>query len=242
VLFDLGGTLFSYSSRERMGEANITALERLGLDPAAPEVRAARRAASEAVHREYATRRSFLHRDLFRDRVIRTAALLGVDVPEEVLALFRLENARAVVEHMDPRPDASSTLRGLRERGLYCAVVSNADDEWLDPPIRRHGLDALLHHWTSSEEADSCKPDVGIFTYALAKAGLAHTEVLYVGDSREHDVAGAAAAGIRSVLIAAEHGGVAPLSDGLDAPADPDYEIEHLSEVLLIVDALNAQR
>jgi FMN phosphatase YigB (HAD superfamily) len=172
VLFDLGGTLFSYAAREGMGRANVVVFERLGLDPSAPDVREARRAAAEAVQREYAARRSFLHRDLFRDRVVRTAEILGVAVPDDVLEQFRLDNARAILEHMEPRPDAAATLRALRDRGLYTSVVSNADDEWLEPPLARHGLDALLDHWTSSEEADSCKPDGEIFHYSLAKSGL----------------------------------------------------------------------
>jgi FMN phosphatase YigB (HAD superfamily) len=78
VLFDLGGTLYSYESRDKMGQAATTTLERLGLDPSAPEVRAARSEAYEAVAREYASQASFLHKDLFRDRVARTASLLGV--------------------------------------------------------------------------------------------------------------------------------------------------------------------
>ena len=42
VLFDLGGTLFSYAAREGMGKANVVVFERLGLDPAAPDLREAR--------------------------------------------------------------------------------------------------------------------------------------------------------------------------------------------------------
>ena len=236
VLFDLGGTLFSYEAREQMSGATGAALRRLGLDPAAADVQAARRAASEAVHREYAARSSFLHADLFRDRVTHTAELLGVDVPDDILDEFAVENVRNIIDHLIPKADAGSTLRALKERGLYCAVVSNADDSWLEPAIRRHGLDAVLDDWTSSEEASSCKPDVGIFTHALRKACLEPGDVLFVGDSLHHDVAGARAAGIRAVHVTGQ--GPTPLTDGLDAGA-PDFEIEHLTELLAIVDDLN---
>jgi HAD superfamily hydrolase (TIGR01509 family) len=201
-------------------------------------VRAAREEAFAAVHREYASRRSFLHQDLFRDRVARTAALLGVEATDDVLDRFAEENTAAILEFLLPKPDAAATLRALRERGLYCAVVSTADDAWLGPSLQRHGLDALVDDWTSSEEADSCKPDTAIFAYALGKAGLTAGEVLFVGDSREHDVAGAHAAGLRSVLVAAEAGMATPLAEGLDRSATPDYEIEQLIEVVGIVDAL----
>ena len=236
VLFDLGGTLFSYGARDQMGGATGAALRRLGVDPAAPDVQAARGAASEAVHREYAARSSFLHADLFRDRVTRTAELLGVAVPDQVLDEFAVENVGNIIEHLTPKDDAASTLRALKDRDLYCAVVSNADDSWLEPSIRRHGLEAVLDDWTSSEEAGSCKPDAQIFTHALRKARLGPGSVLFVGDSLHHDVAGAHAAGIRAVHVTGQ--GPTPLTDGLDA-GPPDFEIEHLIELLAIVDDLN---
>jgi len=241
VLFDLGGTLISYRSRQQLGRASATAFQRLGLDPGSPEVREARRAAALEVERDYAARRSFLHRDLFRDRIARAAALLGVDAPVEILDQFTVENTRDLIRHMPPREDAASTLRALRDRGLYCAVVSNADDDFLHATIPHHGLDALLDHWTSSEEADSCKPDRQIFEHALRKARLAHEEVLFVGDSLHHDIAGAHAVGMRSVLIS-EAGITTPLTEGLEASATPDFAIECLTDLVAIVDDLNRAR
>lgn len=235
VLFDLGGTLFSYADRAGMGKAMDTALRRVGLDPESPEVRAARRRASEAVQRDYASRSFFLHQDLFTDRVTRTAGLLGVEVPAPVLEQFRLENVRNIIAHMPARDDAATVLAGLRSRGLYCAVVSNADDAWVEPSLRRRGLDHLLDDWTSSEEARSCKPDTRIFELALAKAALEPHEVIYVGDSLHHDVAGAHAAGMRAVHLV-DQAVPTPLAAGLEADTRPDARIERLSDLLAIVD------
>jgi 2-haloalkanoic acid dehalogenase type II len=238
VLFDLGGTLFTYAARAQMGQATIDALCRLGLDPTAADVQTARRAASEVVHREYAARPFFLHGDLFRERVARTATSLGVEVPDDVLEEFAAENVRNIIEHLAPKHDAVSTLQALKARGLYCAVVSNADDAWLEPTIRRHGLDAVLDDWTSSEEARSCKPDVAIFQYALRKADLEPGAVLFVGDSLHHDVAGAHAAGLRAVHVTGQ--GPTPMTDGLEA-GTPDSEIEQLAELLDIIDIDNVR-
>jgi putative hydrolase of the HAD superfamily len=241
VLFDMGGTLFSYEAREQMGSANVAALRRLGLAPDDPAVREARRRAAEEVEREYATRRSFLHRDLFRDRLARTAELLGVTAPPAVLAQFDVEQRQAVIDHLVPMPDARQTLEGLRAAGLYVGVVSNADDDYLGPVLQRHGLDVLVDDWTSSQEADSCKPDRRIYEYALAKAGRVAAETLFVGDSPQHDVAGARDVGMRSVLIG-EPGAVAPLTHGLGAATEADFEVRALIEVLAIVDRLNGPR
>ncbi|MGI9621972.1 MAG: HAD family hydrolase [Acidimicrobiales bacterium] len=238
ILFDLGGTLFSYRFRRQMGQANVVALRRLGLDPEERDVRDAQRRASEAVQREYAQMPSFLHRDLFRDRVRRTAELLGVTATDDVLAQFDVENVQAILDHMPAREDSALTLEALGERGIYRAVVSNADDAWVEPALRRSGLDQHLEHWTSSEEAHSCKPDPGIFRYALDKAGIGRAEVLYVGDSPHHDVVGAHGAGIRTVLLT-DHDGAIPLSSGLHSGVEPDYRIESLTDVVGIVDELN---
>jgi putative hydrolase of the HAD superfamily len=237
VLFDLGGTLLTYERREQLGRAGTVALERLGLAEDDPRVRNARRRASEQVEREYAARSSFLHRELFRDRIARTAELLGVPASAEVLDRFDEEHRQAILDHLIPQVDARATLLELRARGLYTAVVSNADDDYLGALMHRHGLDTLVDHWTSSEEAGSCKPDPGIYAFALAKAGRTASEALFVGDSPQHDVGGARAAGMRTVLIG-EPGTTAPLSVGL-AAAPADYNVRTLLEVVAIVDGIN---
>ena len=238
VLFDMGGTLYGYTSRREMGRATPAALERLGLDPDAPEVVDARRRAGREVARRYAGLPSFLHADLFRDRLIRTAELLGHAVPSEVIDAFERENVAAIVEHMPPKPDASAVLEGLAARGIYRAIVSNADESWLQPAVHRHGFDRLLDHWTSSEAAASCKPDARIFTHALALAGLAREAVLFVGDSIPHDIVGAHRAGMRTVLID-DHGGPTPLAADLADDVAPDHRLTALGDLLALVDELN---
>ena len=238
VLFDLGGTLFTYERRDEMGRPGVVALERLGLRPDDPAVLDARRQASLDIEREYASRPAFLHRDLFRDRIARTAELLGVTATPEVLDRFDEEHRDAILDHLVPRPDAAETLEGLGARGIYTAVVSNADDDYLGPLLERHGLDAFLDDWTSSEEAESCKPDRRIYEYALAKARRAPDETLFVGDSVQHDIAGARALRMRTVLIG-EPGTIAPLSNGFEAKVQPDAAVRALVEVLAVVDGLN---
>lgn len=241
VLFDLGGTLFGYEAYSQRARATDDALARLGLPPDDAAVREALRQASRQVEQEYAARRSFLHRDLFRDRIVRTAGLLGITATSDVLTRFHEEHLRDILDHLTPKTDAGGTLDGLRARGLYTAVVSNADDDFLKPLLQRHGFEARLDHWTSSEEAASCKPDARIYELALAKARRTAAETLFVGDSPQHDVAGAHAAGMRTVLIG-EPGATPPLTHGLEAPVAADFEVRTLPEILAIVDRLNDRR
>jgi putative hydrolase of the HAD superfamily len=239
VLFDLGGTLFGYERRSELHAPAARALERMGLSADDPAVASTRRRASEQVEREYASQSYFLHRDLFRDRVACTAALLGVTPSPEILDRFDAENRQAIVDNLIPREDARRTLEGLRQRNIYVSVVSNADDDYLGELLTRHSFDALLDDWTSSETAKSCKPDRLIYQHALRLAGSRADETLFVGDSLEHDIAGAHAVGMRTALIG-EPGTIAPLSHGLEAPVDADFTIHDLVDVLAIVDRLNA--
>ena len=235
VLFDLGGTLFRYGGNRRMAGIVGETAAALGIDVEGPDLGRSWRAASEAVMRSYASKAYYLHKDLFQDTLRHFASSHDVAVTEEVAERFHAEQRDAVVGGLPIREDCLSTLEALRERGLYLSIVSNIDDDYLDPLVERNGLDAVLDHWTSSEEAASCKPDPAIYHYALEKAALAPGEVLFVGDSLQHDVAGASKVGLRSARIV-EPGVKTPLTDGLEVIAQPDWEIAALAELIGIVD------
>jgi HAD superfamily hydrolase (TIGR01509 family) len=130
---------------------------------------------------------------------------------------------------VSPRPDAAETLAALRALGLHVAIVSNIDDDQLQAVWPRLGLGGLVDAITTSEEARSCKPHPAIFRHALGKAGEPPPEsVVFVGDSPWHDVAGANALGMTSVLI-----GIPPPEDAR-APA-AHHVIGSLRELLDIV-------
>jgi putative hydrolase of the HAD superfamily len=105
-------------------------------------------------------------------------------------------------------PDATATLPLLRERGLALVVVSNWDVS-LPGVLRDTGLARMLDGVVTSAAVGSPKPAPRIFRAALALAGVPAERALHVGDSPEHDVAGARAAGIAPVLVRRRRG-VAP--------------------------------
>ncbi len=131
------------------------------------------------------------------------------------------------------RDDCIDTLSALRERGLNVSIVSNIDDDYLQPMVRSAGLDGHLDAWTSSEEAESCKPDSRIYHHACEKAGCAPEEVLFVGDSREQDIVGALGVGMTTALI--REPGATPPGEGVGQSSDPHHEVEQLSQILAIV-------
>jgi putative hydrolase of the HAD superfamily len=122
---------------------------------------------------------------------------LGVEVRADELA----EAIR-----FDAYPDAAPALRALREGGRRLVAVSNWDCS-LPRVLDRVGLGELLDGVVTSAAVGAPKPDPAIFAAALELAGCEPDQALHVGDTREEDVEGARAAGIRALLIDRNGGG-----------------------------------
>jgi FMN phosphatase YigB (HAD superfamily) len=91
--------------------------------------------------------------------------------------------------------------RGVARARLHLGGISNADDSELDAMVTTLGVREIFHHLLSSETARCCKPHPAIFQQAPAEAGCAAAEAVFVGDTPATDMAGAAALGMRTVLI-----------------------------------------
>jgi HAD superfamily hydrolase (TIGR01509 family) len=235
VLLDFGGTLFSYRDM-RAGTLVLLreAVERLGLEPDLRAAGLAYRDASRAAFGSYVPRPYYLHRDVFEDTFRRFAENLGERGDPDWVEWFYGALRGQVLEQFALRAGCLVTIEALRGRGLHVAVVSNIDDDWLLPMLERSGLDSLLDAWTSSEEARSCKPHAAIYRHALDKAGASPGAVLFAGDSREQDIAGARALGMQTALLVEE--GTEPPGEGALAAADPHHRIRELPELLAIAE------
>jgi putative hydrolase of the HAD superfamily len=133
----------------------------------------------------------------------RCAAQLRDHLGEHLLdaTLDTLVAALADALRFEPFPEVPAALRALRSAGARLVVVSNWDIS-LGDALRATGLAELVDGAVSSAQAGSAKPHPGIFERALRLAGTAPPEAVHVGDSLEHDVSGARAAGIAAVLLA----------------------------------------
>ena len=100
--------------------------------------------------------------------------------------------------------DAAPVLDALRERGIRTAVLSNVGVD-IRPVMAREGLrtDAVV----LSCEVGAVKPRPEIFVSALEALGVEPSEALMVGDSWKDD-AGAAALGIRTLILPRTRGPV----------------------------------
>ena len=235
IFFDLGGTLFSNRDIPRVnGPALVEAARRLDVERGFGEIGLAYVRAAREVNDLYMRRPFYLHRDHFYDTYRVFAKILDRAASDDFLDWFYGAQRKAMVEELRLRDDCVETLRALRDKSLILSIVSNIDDDYLEGMLHNLELRPLFDHWISSQAARSCKPDAKIFETALAQAGCGADEVLFVGDSRIHDIQGAGALGMATALLV-EEGGGSHLDDE-DFEVEPDYVISSLSELVELVE------
>lgn len=132
-------------------------------------------------------------------------------------------------------PDARRVVEAVGRR-LPVAVLSNADDSFLHPVLAKNGIQVPIV--VSSESARAYKPHVAIFRHLSERLGLEPERILYVGDSRLADVAGAKNAGMRAAWVRRPSGQAInrAFEVGRDQlPFQADFEIDRLDRVLDIL-------
>jgi FMN hydrolase / 5-amino-6-(5-phospho-D-ribitylamino)uracil phosphatase len=80
-------------------------------------------------------------------------------------------------------------------------MITNGPSAIQRPKIELLQIEAHFPVIVISEEAGAWKPDPRIFEIALDRCGVPAQRAVYVGDSAEHDIPGAHAAGLRAVWV-----------------------------------------
>jgi putative hydrolase of the HAD superfamily len=138
---------------------------------------------------------------------------LGTSLP-----LADVEDALLAAVRFRAYPEVPAVLERLRAGGARLAVVSNWDVS-LHDVLERTELRGRVDAVVISAELGVAKPDPAIFRAALERLGAKASDAVHVGDSVEHDVAGARAAGLEAVFVA-RNGARAP--DGVRVVASLD--------------------
>lgn len=121
----------------------------------------------------------------------------------------------AACRHFTLYEDVPDVLRELRARGFTVGLISNTQ-RCLASFQSHFALDGLVTVAVSSADHGFMKPHPSIFRAALAQAGTPAEEAVMVGDSLQHDVAGARALGMRAVLVSR----LAPAGSTQSCPPD----------------------
>jgi putative hydrolase of the HAD superfamily len=194
VLFDVDFTLAKpgpdlgpYGYR-RMGK-------RYGLDLDPTRYPEARAAALASLERHPELRHDEELWFVFTERIVRG---MGGDVDEARDLAVEMTRAWERSANFDLYDDVLPVLGDLRARGLKLGLVSNGGRE-ISEFVAHHGLDvdcaiaSRAHGWI--------KPHESIFLAALELIDVGPAEAAMVGDSVEDDIEGAAALGMRTVLV-----------------------------------------
>jgi putative hydrolase of the HAD superfamily len=156
----------------------------------------------------------------------------GIEHTDEMLAAFH-----AWWEpHTYTDPDAPELFAALRERGLKIGVLSNtvwsrADHERI---FARDGLLPLIDGAVYTSEIDWTKPHPEAFRAVLSAVGVTDpARAVFVGDRLWDDISGAAAVGMRTILL--PHSDIPDTQVGT-ITSEPDAVVQRLGEVLAVVD------
>jgi putative hydrolase of the HAD superfamily len=96
--------------------------------------------------------------------------------------------------------DVRGVLKNLRARGIRLGIISNWTGD-LEDVLERVGLRSSFDFALDSARLGYEKPHGEIFDEALRRTGVGGSSALHIGDSPEHDVDGALAAGLRALLL-----------------------------------------
>jgi putative hydrolase of the HAD superfamily len=128
------------------------------------------------------------------------AAVLAEGLGDDVPPLPRLTELLVDALRFTLLPDALPALDALAGAGLRLGVVSNWDCS-LGDVLAGLGVADRFGVVSVSAVVGAGKPDPRIFRHALGALGVAPEAAMHCGDLPAYDCAGAAAAGVRGVLI-----------------------------------------
>ncbi|OQY35172.1 MAG: hypothetical protein B6241_01325 [Spirochaetaceae bacterium 4572_59] len=124
----------------------------------------------------------------------------GLDVAkaQDVLERIIYKKWERIFKRVRPYSGLNTALVTLRERGYKLGILSDF------PVGNKLNYFRVDGHWDvtmSSEETGYLKPSPKPFLALAERLGCAPEEVLYVGNSIEYDIAGASAAGMKTIYI-----------------------------------------
>jgi HAD superfamily hydrolase (TIGR01509 family) len=231
VLFDGGDTLVGWAWDERLlGAGHDAGLRALGRDPS-PELTARFRVA-------YLPRlegRDSLDEVDYPALMLRLLGELGIEPSAEELDRFLAAEHETWAPARRVADGTLELLDALRARGLRLGLVSNSFDpaRLVRGDLAAWGLAERLDVVVLSSEVGKRKPHPEPFGRALAALGVVPGRALFVGDSRYHDVKGAAEVGMATVQALWFR------ADDDPRGREPDHLAGAPREVLEIVDAVS---
>jgi putative hydrolase of the HAD superfamily len=198
VLLDAMGTMVRLEPPGPRLRAEL--IERAGVDVGEERAAAAFRAEIDFYVDHHLEGRDHAGLERLRDRC---AAVVAEALAKPRLDVRVVREAMLAALRFRADPDAAGVLRELRDDGLRLVAVSNWDCS-LPDVLAGVGVAPQLDGVVASATVGAAKPDPAIFRAGLDRVGAPPERAVHVGDSLDHDVVGARAAGLRAVLLTRE--------------------------------------
>jgi HAD superfamily hydrolase (TIGR01549 family) len=140
-----------------------------------------------------------------RESLISALDSAGERLPsDEILRQAVAESFVPEIEAIDALPGAGKTLDLVKRRGVKLALLSNCTDgAYVRTVIRRLGWEGYFDPFVTSADIGARKPLPVAFLPVLDRWDLRPDQIVMVGDSLYHDVAGAGRLGIQTIHFTA---------------------------------------
>jgi HAD superfamily hydrolase (TIGR01509 family) len=140
------------------------------------------------------------------ENIVRVCDTLGLNADRLEIALAVDELMNATLANATPRPGVRDFVTTLKAAGIPVGIISNAIHEpFLEWAVEAAGMHGLFDSILTSARAGYYKSRPEIYLQAAHELGVAPEDVIHIGDSPRFDVAGAAAAGMRTVWLDLGH-------------------------------------
>lgn len=153
------------------------------------------------------------------------------ELADEALALFMQAYAGGH-ELTAIYPGVRDCLDWLRERRVKLAIITNKPAQFIEPLLEEKGLAGYFDWLVGGDTLPQQKPDPAALFWVMDKAGVAPSESLFVGDSR-NDVRAAKAATVRCVALTYGYNHGEPIAD-----EQPALVLDDLRELVASVPGL----
>lgn len=158
--------------------------------------------------------------------------LLDVDAESERGQAFSERRTEIFFEryvpHLRRTPGARELVLRFKAEGIRLVIATSAKEEEMERMLDGVGLDELVRRKTTSDDAESSKPDPDIVVAALKKSGLEPHENVMIGDT-PYDIEAAARAGVAAIGLCCGGWSAADLRGAIAVYDDPAHLLREFS-------------
>lgn len=124
----------------------------------------------------------------------------GGSLDPDAIHARRRNWVESFLEELDPMPGVRQLLEDAARLNLSTAVASSSPRDWVEPHLRRIGLEHHFEAIVTRDDVDRAKPHPDLYLRALDRLGAGAGEAIAIEDS-ENGVTAARAAGMACVAV-----------------------------------------